>query len=152
MPRPTFVHVYHTDFLGYSLLTLSLLWKSTSCLILSAWEFRFVFIWGKEQDVFLEKLTALCSCSRWSISLHSHPTCLMGPVLQMGKLSSGQEEGKGDFTENLWGQEVGHLQVLLHPTHAISLSFAGVWALPRAPNPSTGASNKGKAEQGDMEL
>lgn len=73
MPRPTFTR----RFPHYSLLTLSLLY-----LILSELEFRFVVSRGREQDIFLEKLTALCCCSRPSISPHSHPTCLMAPDLQ----------------------------------------------------------------------
>lgn len=149
--RPTFTRVFGTDFLGYILLTLSFLCKSTSYWILSAWEFRFVFTWGTEQDIFLEKLAALCSCSRTFISLHFHPTCLMALLLQMGKLSSGQEEGKGTLQRTCEGRR-WHAQVLLHHSHAISLSFAGVWALLRAHNPSTGPRNKVKAEQRDAEL
>lgn len=53
---------------------------------------------------FLGEAAALCCCTRSSISLHSHPTCLM--VLQMGKLRSGQVEGKGTSLESLWMQEV----------------------------------------------
>lgn len=138
MPRPTFTR----RFPHYSLLTLSLLY-----LILSELEFRFVVSRGREQDIFLEKLTALCCYSRPSISPHSHPTCLMAPDLQW---ALGRRRARG-----LHGEPV-RAGGDIPKSSSISVchlpGFCGGWALPRAPNPGTGARNKGKAEQRDVEL
>lgn len=135
------------------LLALSLICKFTSCLILCVWELRLMFTRGIEKDVLSEKLTAtlpalLCApaACRTSTSV-SHPTCAIAPILQMGKLRSGQEEGEETHTFHQ-GASKGrrrHSWILLHHVCAMSLTFAGVQTLPCAPNAGRGTRNKGKS-------